>query len=158
MTLGGRVLARRLPFARTTRYEAVDAGTVVARAAGNAERVARSISLRADTVHTLVVLDGAGQLRITDLVDAAGSQTQPTGGAATGLGGTAPRPPASPLPWLAATAAGALLTGAGAWRYRQRGGTRQPGTTRQPGAGGRPGGGRHLRDARHVGAGRARTP
>jgi hypothetical protein len=135
MTLGGQVLASRLPFARTTRYEAIGAGTVTVRAAGNAEQVTRSIALRADTVHTLVVLDGAGRLRITDLVDAAGSQVQPAGGAATGLGGTAPRPPASPLPWLAVTAAGALLAGAGAWRCRRRGTGRHAGAARHAGAG-----------------------
>ena len=51
------------------------------------------VSLRADTTHTLVVLDGPGHLRITNLEDAAGSQAQPGGGAATGLGGTAPGQP-----------------------------------------------------------------
>jgi Domain of unknown function (DUF4397) len=130
MTLGRRVLVRRLPFGRATRYEAVPAGTRIVRAAGNIERAARRISLRADTVHTLVVLDGAGHLRITDLVDAAGSQVRPAGGAATGLGGTAPRPPSSPLPWLAVTAAGALLAAASAWRYRHLGAGRRFGAAR----------------------------
>jgi hypothetical protein len=43
--------------------------------------------------------------------------------AATGLGGTAPRPAPSPLPWLALIAAGAIVTGTvlagrGVHRYR----------------------------------------
>jgi len=59
-------------------------------------------------VHTLVVLDGAAGLEVDNLVDAAGSAVLPTGGASTGLGGTAPRVP-SPLPWLALVAAGALV-------------------------------------------------
>jgi hypothetical protein len=43
----------------------------------------------------------------------------PNGGAATGLGGTAPAPGSSPLPWLAALVAGGLLTLAGAYRLRR---------------------------------------
>jgi hypothetical protein len=37
----------------------------------------------------------------------------PKGGAAAGLGGTAPRLPGNPLPWLLMIAAGALLTSGG---------------------------------------------
>jgi hypothetical protein len=87
--------------------------------AGDSEDASLDLSLPADTIHTLVVLDGAGRLRITDLEDAAGSQVRPSGGAATGLGGTAARPGPSPLPWLAVIAADTLLAGAGARRYRQ---------------------------------------
>ncbi len=119
VTLGGHVLAGKLRFASTTPYQAVTAGTMTARVAGGSEAASLGLSLRADTIHTLVVLDGAGRLRITDLQDAAGSQVRPSGGAATGLGGTAPRPASSPLPWVVVIGVGALLTGAGAWRYRQ---------------------------------------
>ena len=60
----------------------------------NAPPTAASVNvpLPADSIHTLVVLDGSRGLRLTDLEDAAGSQVAPAGGAATGLGGTAPRP------------------------------------------------------------------
>jgi hypothetical protein len=119
VTLGALVLARKLQFASTTSYQAVTAGTRIVRVAGDSEDVSLDISLPAATIRTLVVLDGADGLRITDLEDAAGSQVQPSGGAATGLGGTAPRPAPSPLPWLAVIAAGTLLAGAGARRYRQ---------------------------------------
>ncbi len=65
------------------------------------------------------MLDSASGLEVTDLMDAAGSAVMPTGGAATGLGGTAPKPASSPLPWLAAVAAGALLALAGGYRLRR---------------------------------------
>src|ERR1039458_2645339 len=47
--------------------------------AGDSEDASLDLSLPADTIHTLVVLDGAGRLRITDLEDAAGSQVRPSG-------------------------------------------------------------------------------
>ena len=71
-------------------------------------------------MHTLVVLDGPKGLQIDDLLDAAGSGTDPAGGAATGFGGMAPRAPSSPLPWLAAIGAGLLLAAAGGLRLRSR--------------------------------------
>jgi hypothetical protein len=117
--LGGLLLARKLPFASLAPYKAVRAGARVVRVAGESERASMGVSLTADTTHTLVVLDGAHGLQITDLSDAAGSQVQPGGGAATGLGGTAPRPAGSLLPWLALIAGGTLLAGAGARQYRQ---------------------------------------
>jgi hypothetical protein len=119
VTLGRRVLAPTLRFASATRYLAVPPGKRMVRAAGRSQSASLGVSLPADTTHTLVVLDGTGQLRITDLPDVAGSQVQPAGGAATGLGGTAPRPAPSPLPWLAAITAGALLAISGAWRFHR---------------------------------------
>jgi len=114
-----RMLARRLDFASTTPYQPVAAGSTVAHVAGDTEDASLGMSLRPDTVHTLVVLDGAGHLRLTDLEDAAGSAVRPHGGAATGLGGMAPRPAGDPVPWLAVVGAGLLLAG-GAWRRRIR--------------------------------------
>src|SRR5690349_9725306 len=102
----GQMLARKLDFASATPYQAVAAGSTVAHVAGDTEDASLGMSLRADTIHTLVVLDGAGHLRLTDLEDAAGSTTRPEGGAATGLGGMAPRPASSPLPWLAVIGTG----------------------------------------------------
>ena len=77
------------------------------------------VKLTPGTIHTLVVLDSSSGLEVTDLMDAAGSSVMPNGGAATGLGGTAPAPGSSPLPWLAALVAGALLTLAGGYRLRR---------------------------------------
>jgi hypothetical protein len=52
-------------------------------------------------------------------MDAAGSSTMPSGGAATGLGGTAPSPAPSPLPWLAGLAGGLVLVTAAGIRLRR---------------------------------------
>jgi hypothetical protein len=56
---------------------------------------------------------------IDNLVDAAGSGIAPQGGAATGLGGTAPVPAPSPAPWAAAIVAGVLGTAAAAYWLRR---------------------------------------
>jgi hypothetical protein len=117
--LNGLMLARKLAFASTTPYQAVAAGSTVAHVAGETEDASLGMSLRPDTIHTLVVLDGGGHLRLTDLEDAAGSSIRPEGGAATGLGGTAPRPASSPVPWLAVLGTGILLVSGAAWRYRR---------------------------------------
>ena len=90
----------------------------IKRRTGDGAGASLRLSLPSDTVHTLVLLDGAGGLRISDLEDTAGSQVLPRGGAATGLGGTAPRPASSPLPWLGVIAGGGLLAGLGIRRRR----------------------------------------
>ncbi|MGH3257813.1 MAG: hypothetical protein ACRDOU_20875, partial [Streptosporangiaceae bacterium] len=78
------------------------------------EKVSMSVSLADGSVHTIVVLDGSSGLKVDILTDAAGSQATPTGGAATGLGGTAPRDTAPGLiPWAGTLAAGLLLVTAG---------------------------------------------
>ncbi len=117
--LSGLTLARKLDFASTTPYQAVPAGSTVARVAGDTEGASLGMSLRPDTIHTLVVLDGPGHLRLTDLEDAAGSAIRPAGGTATGLGGTAPRPASSPVPWLAVLGTGILVAGGAARRCRR---------------------------------------
>jgi hypothetical protein len=70
-------------------------------------------------VHTLVVLDGSSGLRIDNLTDAAGSTDRPKGGAATGFGGTAPKPGPGLLPWLGTLAGGLLLAVAGGFSLRR---------------------------------------
>ena len=77
------------------------------------------VTLAAGTVHTIVVLDDSSGLKVDAVTNAAGSRIMPNGAAAAGFGGTAPRPPASPAPWLAIIAAGALLTAAGLVRLRR---------------------------------------
>ncbi|MFZ0756020.1 MAG: hypothetical protein WAN00_19805, partial [Trebonia sp.] len=72
------------------------------------------LQLTADTVHTIVVLDSSSGLTTDVLTDAVGSQLMPSGGAATGFGGTALPPPADLAPWLLLTVAGGLLIAAGA--------------------------------------------
>jgi hypothetical protein len=118
MSLGHDTLARQLNFASTTAYQPVAAGSTVVQVAGRTEKTSMNMSLTADSIHTIVVLDGSNGLRLANLDDAVGSQVAPVGGAATGLGGTAPRPAPAPWPWLAVIAAGALLAGRGVRRYR----------------------------------------
>ena len=117
---GGTTLESKLAFGSVTSYQTVSPGTSTLLVTGNGEDAHVSIPLAAGTVHTLVVLDGAKGLQVDDLVDAAGSATDPVGGAATGFGGMAPRAPSSPLPWLAVIGAGLLLAVAGGRRLRRQ--------------------------------------
>jgi len=119
VTAGRATLAHNLAFASTTGYGTDSPGTWMVHAKGGSEAWSGQVKLAPGTIHTLVVLDSSGGLEVTDLMDAAGSSVMPNGGAATGLGGTAPAPGSSPLPWLAALVAGALLTLAGGYRLRR---------------------------------------
>ena len=119
VTAGRATLARNLAFASVTSYGADRPGTWMVHAKGGSETWSGQVKLTAGTIHTLVVLDSSSGLEVTDLMDAAGSSVMPNGGAATGFGGTAPAPASSSLPWLAAVAAGALLTLAGGYRLRR---------------------------------------
>jgi Domain of unknown function (DUF4397) len=120
VTAGPQVLARQLVFGNVTAYAVARPGTWTVRVAGAGGTAAQSVTLAAGTIHTLVVLDGAGgSLMIDNLVDAAGSGVAPQGGAATGLGGTAPVPAPSPAPWAAAIVAGLLGTAAAAYWLRR---------------------------------------
>jgi uncharacterized protein DUF4397 len=115
VSYGSTVLATQLAFGSVTRYAAVAAGahSVKLTASGD-DATTTSLQLTADTVHTIVVLDNPSGLTTDDLTDAVGSQLMPSGGAATGFGGTALRPPADLTPWLLLTLAGGLLIAAGA--------------------------------------------
>lgn len=122
VTAGSQVLVSKLPFAAVTSYQVVSPGTWTIRAVGETQHVTSVIKLAAGTIHTIVVLDDPGHLRLDDLVDAAGSRVIPAGAPATGFGGTAPRPAPSQLPWMALIGGGLLLTLAGArWARRPRG-------------------------------------
>lgn len=116
---GGHQLASNLAFASVSPYQPVAAATATVRVTGDGADVTASIPLAAGTVHTLVVLDGTKGLMIDNLLDAAGSSALPAGGPATGLGGTAPHGPPSPLPWLSVIGAGLLLAMAGGARLRR---------------------------------------
>jgi len=113
VSYGADVLAQHLAFGSATSYTAVSPGARMVRFTAAGEHAALSVNLAADTVHTIVVLDDSSGLRVDAVTDAAGSQIMPVGGANTGFGGTAPRPPANPVPWLLAIAAGSLLAAAG---------------------------------------------
>jgi hypothetical protein len=119
ISYNGTVLARSLAFGSVSSYRPVPAATAAVRIAANGGDAASSVTLAAGSVHTLVVLDGANGVTVDNLLDAAGSAVAPAGGVGTGLGGTAPRGPSSPLPWVAVIAAGALLAIAGRVRLRR---------------------------------------
>ena len=120
VTAGGKTLASNLAFGSVTSYVSVAPGTPAIKAAGGTMSASKNVSLAANTTHTIVVLDDPGHLAIDPLTDAAGSKLMPTGGTATGLGGMAPRPGPSPLPWAAALAFGVLVVAGGAMRLRGR--------------------------------------
>jgi hypothetical protein len=115
-----RTLAKQLDFAHVTNYVSTPAGSFDVHFAGMGGKGSSNISLAAGTIHTLVVLDNSSNgLQIANLEDAAGSAVMPSGGAATGLGGTAPAPGPSPALWVSLVAAGALIAAGGAYRMRR---------------------------------------
>lgn len=107
VTWNGTPTVTNLAFGSVSSYQAVSPATATLHVAGESESANSTITLAAGTVHTIVVLDGSKGLVLDNLLDAAGSDAVPAGGAATGFGGTAPRVP-SPLPWLALIGAGLL--------------------------------------------------
>jgi hypothetical protein len=128
---GGKPIARKLAFASVTSYQAVSPGaqsvTVTAASGGTKS----AVTLTAGSIHTLVVLDGANGLQISNLVDADGSSQLPAGGAETGFGGTAPHGPGSPLPWLELIGGGAVLVAGGGLGLRLTRRRRRPGLHRR---------------------------
>jgi hypothetical protein len=120
VTAGAKVLGRGLNFTTVTRYKTVHAGTVTISAVGTSEHGSGQFKLAPDTIYTVVVLDNSGELKIDPLVDSAGSKIMPAGAAATGFGGTAARPGAPLLPWIAAAAAGLLIAAGGTIGLRRR--------------------------------------
>jgi len=117
---GGQTLAKGLEFAHLTSYVTATPGTFRVHVEGMGAMGAKDVTLVSGSIYTLVVLDAAGNgLQIDPLEDAAGSTVMPSGGVATGLGGTAPTPAPSPVLWVSLVAAGALLASAGAFRMRR---------------------------------------
>ena len=119
VSYGPDVLARELSFGAATSYKAVAPGVQTVRFAAPGEHATKPVSLAADSVHTIVVLDDSSGLKVDAVTDAVGSRIMPAGAISAGFGGTAPRPPANPAPWLVMIAAGALLAAAGLVRLRR---------------------------------------
>jgi hypothetical protein len=117
--LGSTALANNLKFASVSSYQAVSPGSEAVEVSAGSSDATSSVKLAAGTVHTLVVLDGANGLEVVSLEDASGSGKPPLGGVSTGFGGTAPHGPGSPVPWLVAIGAGALLALTGGLRLRR---------------------------------------
>ena len=119
VSLGSVTLANGLKFATVSKYQVVSPGTMTVTVKAVGANANSSVTLAAGTVHTLVVLDGASGLEVVNLEDASGSGTPPAGGVSTGLGGTAPHGPGSPVPWLVAIGAGCVLALTGGMRLRR---------------------------------------
>ena len=119
VSYGPDVLARQLSFGAATSYKAVSPGVQIVRFTAPGQRATMPVTMAADSVHTIVVLDDSSGLKVDAVTDTAGSRIMPTGAVSAGFGGTAPRPPANPAPWLAMIAAGAVLTAAGLIRLRR---------------------------------------
>jgi hypothetical protein len=114
VSYGTDVLASKLPFGSSTAYAALAPGTGTVKLEAPSGGTALPVTLAADTVHTIVVLDGANGLKVDALTDAAGSKVLPAGAAATGFGGmAAPVGGTVPAPWLLMIGGGALLALAG---------------------------------------------
>jgi hypothetical protein len=120
ISVGPDVLARQLAFGSATPYQAIRPGTPTVVFSAPGGHAAMPVTLAAGSVHTIVVLDGPSGLKIDNLTEAAGSQDAPRGGAATGLGGTAPGGGGpGPAPWLATLVGGLLLVMAGGFGLRR---------------------------------------
>jgi hypothetical protein len=114
---GSAVIGKNLIFASTTAYRPVTHGDLAVRATGQNEHTVSNLSLRAGTIHTLVVLDEPGHLRIDNLEDAAASKPI-TVAPDTGMGGTAPTQNPG-VAWLAFVTAGLLIAASGMMRFRR---------------------------------------
>jgi Domain of unknown function (DUF4397) len=119
VSVGSNVLARELGFGSASSYQSVKPGSPTVTFSAQGGHAAMAVKLTAGSVHTLVVLDGSSGLRIDSLTDAAGSTDRPKGGAATGFGGTAPKPGPGLVPWLGTLAGGVLLAVAGGFGLRR---------------------------------------
>ena len=120
VTAAGKILASKLAFAKITSYQVVKPGTWTVHASGENEGTDASVKLAAGAIYTLVVLDDPGHLTIDSLEDAAASKVAPSGGPATGLGGTASRPGKPLLPWLIAGGIGLLAAAGGTTRLLRK--------------------------------------
>jgi hypothetical protein len=112
VSYGSSVLASDLAFGSATSYSALAPGSGTVKFTSSGGATSMPVTLAADTVHTIVVLDGSSGLKVDNLTDAAGSKTMPMGGAATGFGGMAGTGSSS-APWLITLAGGSLLVLAG---------------------------------------------
>jgi hypothetical protein len=123
VSYGATLLTTQLTFSSVTPYTAVSPGVRAVKVTASGEHTTVSLGLTADTVHTIVVLDGSSGLKADALTDAVGTAAMPEGGVATGFGGTALPPPADLAPWQLLVLAGSLLTVAGVaglgWPRRQ---------------------------------------
>jgi hypothetical protein len=93
VAVDGPTIAHNVAFATSTQYTDVAAGhyTIKASAVGDSSvQASARVTLKPDSVHTVVVLDSHGSgITVRVLDDAAGASVPPVGAAPTGGGGTA---------------------------------------------------------------------
>lgn len=88
----GPTVASQAPFGQATGYAAVPAGSWTLDAVADMDATTEAtteVDLAAGSVYTLLVLDSDDGLTVTPVVDAAGMDVMPQGGAQTGGGGLA---------------------------------------------------------------------
>jgi hypothetical protein len=122
----GRSLVSDLRSGTAAPYEIVPAGRSNLRVSGSSGGDARTtVSLRAGSVNTVVVLDGDAGLRLLALRDATQSPRMPSGGVNAGLGGLSAQPDSGDgdRPWwiLIGAAGIAVLAGLGVSARRRHG-------------------------------------
>jgi Domain of unknown function (DUF4397) len=115
--VGQQQVGSDLKFGDITHYQTVTPGNQLVSVSTSNGQASADIPLSPNSTHTLVVLNGSNGPQISELTDAVGAVTPPSGGAATGFGGTAPRPASSAIPWLAMIAGGALAAALGRRRH-----------------------------------------
>jgi hypothetical protein len=90
----GEKIGSGVAFATTTSYHRVDSGSfsIVLTEPGGGKTTRLHVTLRSNSVYSLLILDGKSGLKPDLRLDAAGAGSPPTGaGVPAGLGGTAPR-------------------------------------------------------------------
>ena len=121
--VGRQQVGSDLKFGDITNYQTVASGTQVVSLDTSDGQASANIALSPNSTHTLVVLQGAKGPQISELTDAVGTIARPAGGAATGFGGTAPKPASSPVLWLAMIVTGGVAAVFGRRRSRRLGAT-----------------------------------
>jgi hypothetical protein len=96
---GGRTLATGVQFGTTTDYWAVDPGkwTLALQPVGTGAPTTVSLSLGANSVYSVLVVDGKVSGLVAEVKTDAVGMNPPTGGVATGAGGLARHHDATPL-------------------------------------------------------------
>ncbi|HVB41641.1 MAG TPA: DUF4397 domain-containing protein [Streptosporangiaceae bacterium] len=116
---GAVVLCRALRFGQVSAYQELPSGGYRLQAAGPAGAGSGQFTPQVGSVHTLVMLDVAGHLKIVDLVDAAGSPVVRAAVPVLSLGGTAEPAGPSIAGWLTLAVTGPLLLLAGLAKFRR---------------------------------------
>lgn len=90
ISVAGDSVAQHIKFASTTRYYEVRSGSVQVKLTPepSGEVVSKTVTLKAGSVYSVIVLDGSSGLNVVVRLDAAGPAEVPSGGVPAGAGGT----------------------------------------------------------------------